>query len=118
MPWGATLTESQDANVSRLLAKMNVIRAEYGLPMQVTSGFRTHEDEMRIDPAHPNSLHTSGAAVDIYDPDPDKRLWNWCIEHMDLLVELGVYLEDRLYSQSHVHFQIWPPRSGNRIFRP
>lgn len=118
VPYGAELTEAQDKNVSKLLAVMNVIRAEYGLPMRVTSGFRTHEDEMRIDPAHPKSLHTVGAAVDIYDPDPERRLWNWCVEHMDLLVELGVYLEDRLYSPSHVHFQIWPPHSGNRIFKP
>lgn len=118
VPYGVTLNEAQDASVNKLLAVMNVIRAEYGLLMRVTSGFRTHEMEMRIDPMHPNSLHTVGAAVDIYDPDPDRRLWNWCIGHMDLLVELGVYLEDRLYSHNHVHFQIWPPASGTRIFRP
>lgn len=97
---------------------MNVLRAEYGLPMRITSGFRSLEDEMRIDPAHPNSMHTRGAAVDIYDPDPEKRLWNWCIEHMGLLTELGLYIEDRLYSKNHVHFQSWAPLSGNRIFIP
>ncbi len=95
---------------------MNVIRAEYGLPMIVTSGFRTQAEEMRIDPAHPKSQHTKGAAIDIYDPD--KRLWNWCIEHMELLVEQGLYLEDRLYSPNHVHFQLWAPPSGKRIFIP
>lgn len=102
----------------KLLAVMNLIRAEYGLPMYVTSGFRTPQEEMRVDPAHPNSLHTMGAAVDIYDADPERRLWNWCLEHIDLLIEVGVWLEDRLYSKSHVHFQVWPPASGKRIFIP
>lgn len=97
---------------------MNIVRVEYGLPMRITSGVRSQEEEMRIDPAHPDSAHTKGAAVDILDPDPDKRLWNWCLDHIDLMVELGLYLEDRLYSPNHVHFQWWAPLSGNRIFKP
>jgi len=116
VPYSVTLTESQDANVSKLLAKMNVIRAEYGMPLRVTSGFRTREDEMRIDPAHPNSAHTRGEAVDILDTDG--RFWNWCVDHLELLAELGVYLESRAYTPTHVHLQICPPASGHRIFLP
>lgn len=86
--------------------------------MQVTSGFRTAEEEMRIDPQHPNSMHTKGAAVDIADPDPERRLWTWCIDHLDLITEIGLWLESRVYSASHVHFQIYPPESGHRIFIP
>ena len=118
VPHGTILTDAQSQAVSTLLITMNKVRAAYGLPMRVTSGFRTEADEKRIDPAHPNSLHTKGAAVDIYDPDPEKRFWVWCIANMDLLVEFGVWLEDRLYSPNHVHCQIWPPASGARIFRP
>ncbi len=118
VPYGIILTEAQDKNIIRLLSVMNRVRAEYGMPMYVTSGFRTQADEQRIDPQHPNSLHTKGAAVDIYDPDPERRLWHWCIEHMHLLVEIGAWLEDRLYSAGHVHFQIQAPPSGNRVFRP
>lgn len=118
VPAGVTLTQTQDENVTKLIVVMRCIRAEYGLPMRVTSGFRTQEDELRIDPAHPDSLHTKGAAVDIYDPDPDRRLWSWCIGQMEFLVKLGVWLEERLYTPNHVHFQIYPPRSGNRIFKP
>ena len=117
-PNGLPLDSCQESNLIRLLVVMNKIRAEYGLLMIVTSGFRGAADEKRIDPQHPNSLHTQGAACDILDPDPDKRLWNWCIENMSFLVEVGVWLEDRLYSASHVHFQIYPPASGNRIFIP
>lgn len=97
---------------------MNEVRAAYGLPMRVTSGFRTAEDQARVDPAHPQSMHTKGCAVDIYDPNPDKRLWEWCIEHMTLMVELGLYLEDKLYTPRHVHFQSVAPASGSRIFKP
>lgn len=112
------LNLSQEANLTRLLVTMNKVRSEYGLSMIVTSGFRSAEDERRIDPAHPESLHTRGAACDIYDPDPQKRLWNWCVDNMSFLVEVGIWLEDRLYSPSHVHFQIYPPASGKRIFIP
>lgn len=73
---------------------------------------------MRIDPSHPDSLHTKGAAVDIYDPDPERRLWTWCVDHLDFITEVGAWLESRVYSPNHVHFQVWPPASGNRIFLP
>lgn len=118
VPYGYVLNSCESDNVAKLIIVMNKIRAEYGMPMRVTSGFRSQEDEKRIDPAHPNSLHTMGLAVDIEDPDPERRLWNWCIERMDFLIEVGAWLEDRLYSKNHVHFQVFPPASGNRVFIP
>jgi hypothetical protein len=118
VPQGVSLTERQKANVSKLLRVMNQIRAEYGTLMRVTSGFRTPEMEARIDPAHPRSAHTRGEAVDILDPSPENRLWNWCLDHLDLLEELGVYLESKTYCPMHVHFQTCPPSSGHRVFIP
>lgn len=86
--------------------------------MRITSGFRTKQDQLRINPADPMSLHTSGSAVDVYDPDPEQYLWNWCIDHLDTLTEVGVWIESRVYSKNHVHFQVYPPESGKRIFIP
>jgi uncharacterized protein YcbK (DUF882 family) len=118
VPHGVELTEGQAANVSKLLHVMNQVRADYGLPMRVTSGFRTTEMEKRIDPVHPQSAHTRGEAVDILDPDPERRLWTWCIDNLEIITELGLYLESRVYSKNHVHFQTCPPESGNRVFIP
>lgn len=117
-PNAISLNSCQEANLIKLIAVMNRVRSEYGLLMIVTSGVRSLKDEMRIDPKHPDSNHVQAAACDIYDPDPEKRLWNWCVERIELLIELGLYLEDRLYSPNHVHFQIYPPKSGHRIFIP
>jgi len=118
VPYGEVLTETEKNNIGLLLTKMNCIRAEYGLPMRISSGFRSASDEKRIDPMHPNSMHTRGLACDVLDPQPESRLWKWCIAHLNFLVELGVYLEDRDYTPNHVHFQVWPPYSGSRIFKP
>ncbi len=118
VPHGVVLTEAQEANVRHLLIVLNNIRAEYGLVMRITSGFRTHADELRIDPDHPDSLHTRGMAVDVYDPDPDRRFWTWCIDNLEFLIEQGVWLESRVYSAGHVHIQTAAPRSGERVFIP
>lgn len=117
-PNAVPLDAQQQRNLDRLYLVMNLVRAEYGMPMRITSGVRSVEDEKRIDPAHPHSQHLQAAACDIYDPDPDRRLWNWCIEHLDFITELGLFLESRVYSTNHVHFQIIPPHSGQRIFVP
>lgn len=118
VPYGDVLTEAQENNVRHLLIVMNRIRAEYGMPMRITSGFRSYDEEMRIDPQHPDSLHTRGMAVDVYDPDPERHIWTWCVDHLDFLVEQGVWLESRVYSKDHVHFQTAAPHSGKRIFIP
>lgn len=125
-PRGYTLTPEQDSNLTRLLEVMNVVRAEYGHPMIVTSGVRTLADQKRIDakrivggkPAGPRlgSAHLKGAAVDIWDRDGE--LWTWCLDHLDRLTQLGLYLEDRTRTPAWVHFQTIAPRSGNRIFLP
>jgi hypothetical protein len=40
------------------------------------------------------------------------------MDNLQFLIELGVYLEDKNYTATWVHFQILSPGSGNRIFKP
>lgn len=126
-PKGYTLTPEQEANQRRLFTAMNVVREKYGQPMIITSGVRSIEDQTRIDakrmgpsgkPAKPRlgSAHIKGAACDVWDRDGE--LWKWCMDNLELLTQLGLYLEDKTCTPSWVHFQIVPPRSGNRIFLP
>jgi hypothetical protein len=99
--------------------RMNALRARYGKPMLVTSGVRSIDDQKRLDAKLGrvrSSPHLKGAACDIWDRDG--HLWGWCMSNLKLLEEIGLWLEDKSRTPSWVHFQIYPPKSGNRIFLP
>jgi len=116
-PKGHIVPKELLPNMSALWGAMNTLRFYYNEPMLVTSGYRTPIEQRRINPSAPNSAHTVFQAVDVYDPD--KYLWNWCIENLEnYVIPLGLYLEEKLYTPKHVHFQTRAPSSGNRIFRP
>lgn len=116
-------------NLETLLARINIIRTAWGKPMKVTSGYRTMQDHLRIysqiaskrgqdfDPKKVpmGSQHLSGGAVDI--SDPDGKLHAWCKENIKLLEEAQLWCEEK-DDQKRVHFQIKPPRSGKRFFKP
>lgn len=104
------------ANLAKLLTIMNVIRTAYGKPMTVTSGLRSDADQKRINPKAPKSNHIKGLAVDISDPHGE--VWAWCMTNMKLMEEQGIYFEDKNATPTWVHFQIVPPKSGKRIFKP
>lgn len=115
-PHDYQLTPEQAANFEKLFVAMNAFREAYGRPMLVTSGVRSEFDQARINPKAKGSAHVRGAACDI--SDPDNSVWGWCMDHMQLLADLGLYLEDKRSTPRWVHFQIIPPKSGNRIFLP
>lgn len=115
-PHGYLTSIEQDENLAKLLAAMNVIRAAWGRPMVVTSGLRSREDQMRINPTAPNSKHIKGAACDISDPNGDLK--RWVIKHLDLFKEQGIWMEAFESCPGWLHCQCIPPNSGNRIFKP
>jgi uncharacterized protein YcbK (DUF882 family) len=114
-PHGYPTTDEIDANLQTLLDRVNVIRAAWGKPMTVTSGLRSQADQQRINPKAPKSNHLMGAAVDIYDPDLSLTAW---LKENDsqILVDNQLWCEQG--NKNWVHFQIFPPRSGNRWFLP
>lgn len=109
-----------DANLLILLEKINKVRDLYGIPMVVSSGLRSQEQQNSLIAAGksnaPKSKHLTGQAVDILDPD--KKLQEWCKENVDKLEEIGLWMEDFSATPNWVHFQIVPPHSGNRFFIP
>ena len=109
-------TKEVDGNLNVLLEKINIVRSKYGKPMIVSSGWRSPEVNAATPNAAKMSKHLSGLAVDIYDKDC--KLWNWCMENLELMQELGLYLEDKRHTVSWLHFQIGAPKSGKRIFKP
>jgi uncharacterized protein YcbK (DUF882 family) len=118
------LDKDVQANLNELFLKVNIVRKEYGKPMIVTSGLRTKKHHLDIyarkgiyPPKVPmKSNHLFGRAVDF--ADGDGKLKKWILENIKLMEEIGLYMEDFNATKTWVHFQINPPKSGNRFFKP
>lgn len=82
----------------------------------VSSGWRPAAINASIPNAAPKSRHMSAQAIDLYDPDGD--IDGWCIDHLDLLGEVGLWLEHPSATKSWSHLQSVPPKSGRRMFFP
>lgn len=110
-------------NLTELLKRVNIVRTEWGKPMTVTSGLRSMEDHLRIyaakgitDPTKipMHSHHLYGEAVDI--SDPKLEFTAWLKADPKILENAGLWCEQG--NANWVHFQIVPPKSGNRWFLP
>lgn len=125
-PSAAPVTPEQAENLVVLLQRINIVRSRRGLPMTVTSGFRSLADHKRIymDIAKRKGLksvhipmgsaHLKGAAADI--ADADGSLMQWCKANVAVLEEAQLWCEDG--TVGWVHFQTYPPKSGKRFFLP
>lgn len=121
----ADIPIAHQQNIQELLKRMNVVRAKYGKPMRVTSGYRTLQDHLRIYSAKGikdsgkipmQSNHLKGAALDVADPNGE--LQEWLKQNVDVLMTQGLWCEAFEYTRGWVHFQCVPPRSGKRFFIP
>ena len=119
-----SLDKDVQENLNQLFLKVNIVRKEYGKPMIVTSGLRTKKHHLEIyarkgiyPPKVPmKSNHLFGRAVDF--ADGDGKLKKWILENIALMEEIGLWMEDFSATKTWVHFQINPPKSGNRFFKP
>lgn len=103
------------ANVKRLHSALFDLETAHGKPFVVTSGYRPPEANKAAGGAA-KSAHMTCEACDL--SDPDGKLWAWCLQNLELLTGLGLYLEDKRWCKGWVHFQIRVPKSKNRIFMP
>lgn len=110
------LTPEQMGNMNTLIPKINDLLEKYGKPTSVNSGYRSPADQARINPKAPRSMHLVCAAVDLADRDHNLR--HWCLTHLNVLEDLGLYMEDVAHTPSWIHLQCIPPKSGHRIFIP
>jgi len=108
-------TKEISDNLDKLLISMNKIRTAYNKSMQVSSGWRPVAVNAKIAGAAKKSNHTLGLACDV--KDSDGSLWAWCLENLQLIKDCGLYLEDKRWSKTWVHFQNKAPASKKRIFR-
>ena len=109
-------------NIQELVKRINVVRAEWNVPMIVTSGFRSWQEHASIyykmgKPAPKGSQHLIGASVDI--ADKDGHLYEWLKDNPEVLDKADLYCEEG--TRGWCHFQINPFRSyvkgGSRWFK-
>lgn len=88
--------------------------------MIVTSGLRSSKQQEELIKAGKSnatkSKHMYGMAADV--SDPEGKLARWCLDNVKVLEEAGLWCEHPDYTPGWVHFQMTPPRSGNRFFIP
>lgn len=107
------LTPELEENLYRLLEAVNKLRALYGEPMFVSSGYR---------PGHYNkdaggaakSSHLTCEAVDF--SDPTGKIKSWILSNKQVLELCGLYMENPTRTVGWVHLQIRP--TAGRIFQP
>ena len=114
--YSSDYTQEISDNLDKLLIPLNQVRAAYGKPMTVNSGWRPPSINTSTPGAAKKSKHMSGLAADIADPNGE--VWAWVMQNLCLLKSLGIHMEDKRWTPTWVHFQLGGPASGKRIFIP
>lgn len=103
-----------EANAQRLLTRVNALLAQYGKPVTMSSGLRSAAHNATIKGAAKRSAHLTGEAIDLSDRNRD--LARFCFSRLDLLVDLGLWMEDPRCTPTWVHLDI--RQRANRVFIP
>ena len=82
----------------------------------LSSGWRPKEVNRCIPGSAIFSNHCLCRAADVSDADGE--LAKWCLANVSMLAKLRLWIENPARTRGWVHFQIVPPKSGNRIFNP
>ncbi len=117
------LTDEIRRNAEDMVAKANQLLKRAGLQhvCSVNSGWRPRQVNDATPNASATSYHLTGRAVDL--PDPDRTLTAWCVNNLEVLAEIGLWMEDPRWTYDGngdhwVHVQTVPPKSGRRVFVP
>lgn len=104
-------TPSMLANAHILLAGVNKLRAAYGKPLYVSSGYRPGiHNSIGVK----SSLHMTLQAIDF--KDHNREFATWCLANLGLLEAAGLWLESPSHTPTWVHLDT--RRRKNRVFLP
>lgn len=109
----APLDSIQEVNLDELLTVMDKFRESYGKALVTSSGYRPSNINAAVGGSKKSS-HLTCQAVDFVDKDGS--LAKFCLENMELLEELGLYLENPSYTKGWVHLQT--KKTKNNPFIP
>jgi hypothetical protein len=110
------LTPALRANARETLRRVNQLLKRAGLSRKITSGWRPAAVNATVPGAARGSKHISCIAIDL--EDRDGALDAWCLAHLDVLEDIGLWLEHPDATPDWCHLQTLPPPSGNRVFEP
>lgn len=111
-----SLTPEIEGNALELIDRVNILLSEFGQERKVNSGWRPPEVNGKTPGAAPLSKHMKGLAIDLADPEGD--LDEWCMDNLDSLERIGLWMEHPAATKGWCHLQSLPPRSGKRVFYP
>jgi hypothetical protein len=104
------------ANAIEMARRLNRLGDYYERQLTVSSGYRPGAVNDQIPGAAKKSLHRTCAATDLVDPKGE--LAAFCLADLPMLAHLELWMEDPAFTKGWVHLQLYPPRSGNRVFKP
>jgi len=110
------LTDDKRSNAEEMIDKANQLLERFGEPRKVNSGWRPAQINGATVGAAKKSKHMTCEAIDL--EDKDGSLDAWCMDNLEVLQEIGLWLEHPDATPTWCHVQIVPPRSGNRVFKP
>ena len=112
------LTDEIRRNAEVTLAKVNELLERSGFKSidSLNSGWRPRAVNEATSNAATGSKHLTGQAADI--PDSGHVLASWCVDNLDVMEEIGLWMEDPRYTPTWFHVQTVPPKSGRRVFIP
>jgi hypothetical protein len=110
------LTAVHRANAQITVDRVNELLEAFGEPRRVNSGWRPAAINAGVPNAAAKSKHMTCQACDL--SDDDGSLDAWCMANLQILERIGLWLEHPDSTPRWTHWQIVPPGSGNRVFRP
>lgn len=109
-------TDEMKENMALLLERVNALAEDLQMEFRVSSGYRPKEINDKLKGAAKKSWHTKCAAVDLVDFDcAIKKI---LYKDQGLLEKHELYMEHPKATPTWCHLQIFPPKSGKRVFIP
>lgn len=109
-PEQGTIAHAQD-----MADRLNRLQLYWEHRITLSSGYRPDPVNALAGGAK-GSLHRICAAADVLDPG--NRLGAFCLGDLPMLEHLGLWMESPRHTPGWCHLQLFPPRSGNRVFIP
>lgn len=113
--YASELTDAIRRNAATTVALVNELELASGMYLAVSSGWRPAAINAAVGGAT-HSNHTTACACDVHDPEG--KLDQWCLDNLEVLERLGLWLESPKHTPGWCHVQTVPPKSGNRVFIP
>lgn len=114
--YGGLLTIELQNNAIETVDRVNQLLTAFSEDREVASGWRPPAVNSNTPGAAKKSKHMTCQACDLEDAEGD--LDEWCMEHLNVLEKIGLWMEHPTATKGWCHVQTLPPKSGKRVFYP